>query len=76
MQYIGQLKELRTLLIDNDSAITNAGLQKLTNLKNLEILQMTGTKVTGEGFDWTSNMPVLRNLRVQHTKFADGGVLH
>ena len=53
---IGQLTNLKTLRFTNNGKLTDAGMEKLAGLKNLESFSFVGTQITGRAYakceDW------------------------
>ena len=54
---IGQLTKLKKLSFTNNGKLTDAGMEKLAGLKNLEHFSFVGTAITGRAYakcnDWT-----------------------
>lgn len=47
---IGRLTNLKTLRFTNNGKLTDAGMEKLAGLKNLEQFSFVGTKITGRAY--------------------------
>lgn len=54
---IGQLVNLKSLKFTNNGKLSDAGMEKLAGLKNLETFSFVGTQITGRAYarceDWT-----------------------
>lgn len=59
---IGQLANLKTLRFTNNGKLTDAGMEKLAGLKNLEAFSFVGTAITGRAYakcaGWTKVIKV------------------
>jgi Leucine Rich repeat len=59
---LGQLTNLKTLRFTNNGKLTDAGMEKLAALKNLESFSFVGTAITGKAYakcaDWTKVIKV------------------
>ena len=51
-------------------------LAHLAGLRNLESLELTGVKFTGEGLRWLSGLTELRTLRLVNTAVTDESLGH
>ena len=67
MQYIQQMPNLTKLYLDN-TQITDQGLAKLTNLKQLKYLNVVETKLTIAGLKQLKALPKLEQLFIYQTQ--------
>lgn len=72
MVHVGQLSRLRTLVLNCN--VTDSGLEKLSNLKDLEQLDLTQTKITDAGANSLRNFPKLETLILNGTPITDAGL--
>lgn len=70
-EYISKLVSLKSLFIMGPSQLTDKGLAKLTSLKNLEGLSISGTKVSGEGLKLLKMFPKLMVLHLENLNLED-----
>jgi len=54
--------------------ITDAGLETLAPLENLESLDLSGTKITGAGLRYVSQLKNLSTLKINDTAVGDAGL--
>ena len=70
---LGDLKDLRWLDLINTS-ITDAGLEYLKGMTELEVLYLNGTRITGAGMVNFKNLKKLRWLELAKTSITDAGL--
>jgi Leucine-rich repeat (LRR) protein len=69
MTYVGQMHGLRTLVLNCD--ITDAGIEMLAGLPNLEQLDLTQSKITDAGVAKLRNFPKLNTLILNGTQITN-----
>lgn len=78
MSLFQSLPGLRILRLQNlhgeSAALTDEGIVYLEGLKNLEILDLSGTDITDAGLSHISGLDRLRELRLCGTKITDAGL--
>jgi hypothetical protein len=65
-------------LVELDLACTyvgNAGVAKLTGMRNLEVLYLDGTRVTDVGLKFLATLPKLRSLSLIGDRVTDAGLI-
>lgn len=66
MKYLGQCPNISLLRIETNPKVTDAGLKYLLNLKHLESLDLSGTRVTCAG------LKTLAGLKLKHLFVSQG----
>jgi sulfatase modifying factor 1 len=61
---------------DGNPRITDEGLRHLSEMKNLEILRLSGTNITGKGFSYLTGLKDLRFLGLKDCQLNDAGLAH
>jgi hypothetical protein len=56
------------------TGVSDADLEILSELKNLQVLYLRGTKVTDQGLKQVANLPKLWSLYLDYTKITDKGL--
>jgi len=75
LTWVSSLKKLKQLYLNDDAQITDAGVQQLAQLAELERLDLYGLKnVTDSGLDALTGIQSLKWLRVTKTSVTDAGV--
>jgi hypothetical protein len=72
---IGRLGHLNSLWLNNQCAITDAGLAHLERLNSLKDLQLDDTDVSDAGLAHLRGMTELLKLCISHTRVTDNGIL-
>lgn len=77
LQYLKPLQNLKQLILDDNSSITDGGFVHLKHLRGLERLDVNGCSINGSGFrqfrDPKVKHPGLKVIVAHHTQFAAGG---
>jgi hypothetical protein len=71
------LEELSEQVVDinlGNMPVKDEHLASLKTFKNLEVLNLNGTDVTGSGFVHITPLPLLHSLSISNTKLNDSGV--
>jgi len=71
MQYLGGMKLLRVLDLNNTRVVTMKGIE---NCKALELLSLNNTHVGDEALARIGQLPKIVWLRLRHTKITDKGI--
>lgn len=79
MKWIGQLTALRELRHEAPDkkgipVITDAGLAAITNLSNLELLELEWTQVSDAGISYLKTMKKLRDVDLEETQVTPAGI--
>ncbi len=69
MVHVGQMRKLRTLVLNCD--ITDTGLETLSELTNLEQLDLTQSKITDAGMVYLKNFAKLKTLILNGTQITN-----
>ena len=70
------LPQLRHLVAANSTGVTDAGMEHVTKLKNLESLNLTGTAVGDAGVKQLSRLTNLQLFALDRTAVSDSSVVH
>ena len=71
-----RLKTLKLTPALGTNQITDAGLANITELVNLESLELSRTRVTDAGLVHLQKLAKLKNLALRGTQITDGGLAH
>jgi hypothetical protein len=72
---VAQLPSLRTLVLH--ASITDAELEHIATMRQLESLELSGLDITGEGFRDFANLANLKRISLENSpRFSDEGVRH
>lgn len=71
LRIIGTLRKLQVLSIENNEALTDAGLAHLVRLSTLKELWLNGAPITGEGLKHVARLENLERLHLNGTKVDD-----
>ncbi len=74
MDEVGALSGLKRLSTGNGTRVTDAGVEKLRNLKRLEYLFLGNPKVTDAGVKHLRGLTNLKDLRLPNTRLTDDGI--
>lgn len=76
VERLRELKSLRRLGIGSDHYLSDDGLRHLTDLENLEWLDLSNTSIGDQALARLKNLPRLQYLRLTDTNVSDGGLAH
>ena len=68
------LKGLQTLILYNNTKVTDAGLKELAGLNNLQTLELAFTGVSDAGLKHLAGLKSLQSLNLRKTPVTDAGV--
>ncbi|HEV7403563.1 MAG TPA: G protein-coupled receptor LGR4 [Chthoniobacteraceae bacterium] len=71
---IGQLTTLKALSFTNNGKLTDAGMEKLAGLKNLERFNFVGTAITGAAYAKCVNWDKLTRVSHRGSSINDAGI--
>lgn len=71
---IGKLTNLKVLKFTNNGALTDAGMEKLAGLKNLEQFSFVGTKMTGRAYAKFDGFTKLARVSHRGSSIDDEGI--
>ena len=74
--HVGRLTQLKTFFAWNAIEVTDQGVAHLANLKKLEDVLLTKSKITDESLKVFGAMPKLKYLTLQFSRLSDEGILH
>jgi hypothetical protein len=75
LETVAKFTELRDLGLRGANGITDAGIEKISGLKSLEALWISGTGITDKSLETiASSFPNLRALAVRSNDITDAGV--
>lgn len=74
--HFGKITHLQTLDVNKNAKITNAGIAKLKNLKDLHILQITDTSCTPMCAEQLKAFPNLKHIEVNYERFGKEGLAY
>jgi len=75
LRSIGELAELRELLLDN-ADVTDADLLYLKRLCRVEVLSLDGANITDAGLPYLNSMTALRELHLSRTHVSGASLTH
>lgn len=77
---LGEMKQLRSLVLKKSGferlRVSDAGLKRLHNLSNLEVLNLYGNQVTDAGMTHLQPLKKLRELNLSLLAITDAGLKH
>jgi hypothetical protein len=76
LTYVRGLNALRHLDLANCKQITDAGMEHLTELRDLEYLELDSTAISDAGLSHLKELKRLRHIRLENTRITDKGLLH
>ena len=76
LREIAKLKNLTMLNIGNNRNITDAALEHIKDMNNLQVLNIGATSITDEGLRHVANLENLTSLTLLRTKITDAGLSH
>ncbi|WP_206291522.1 leucine-rich repeat domain-containing protein [Humisphaera borealis] len=74
MPHIAKLTNLKTLRFTNNGSLTDAGMEQLAGLKNLEQFSFVGTKITGRGYAKFEGFTKLTRVSHRGSSIDDEGL--
>ncbi len=76
-EVFSQLRNVRNcLLILHGTPVTDAGLQRLSEMTGLIGLNLHRTRITDSGIEYLNSLTELRLLKLKRTDFTDSGLQH
>lgn len=76
LAYLGGLKQLRGLVLQNCDSVTNAGLGQLKELRNLRVLVIEKSQVNDDGLESLAMLEKLEVLELDHAEVHGPGLQH
>ncbi len=76
LAHLAGLHELTYLGIHAFEGVRGPGLRHLSDLRNLEVLELSYTNVDDDSLKHLSDLSVLRTLSLQKTRITDAGLAH
>jgi hypothetical protein len=74
MPHIAKLTKLKTLRFTNNGKLTDAGMEQLAGLKNLETFSFVGTQMTGKAYAKFDGMTKLTRVSHRGSSIDDAGL--
>jgi beta-lactamase regulating signal transducer with metallopeptidase domain len=74
LKHLAGVTSLREIHIWKAAEVTDAGIESLQDLKNLEVVQVNGSKLTDASLRTLSLLPKVENLSLQGSEFTDEGL--
>jgi hypothetical protein len=74
MPHIGKLTNLKTLRFTNNGKLTDAGMEQLAGLKNLEQFSFVGTQITGKAYAKFEGFTKLTRVSHRGSSIDDEGL--
>lgn len=74
LKYVKCFPEVRSITLAQAIKIQDEDLKYLSNLSNLQSLDLSETKITGEGFKHLNNLPSLGNIDLTASKVTDKSI--
>jgi len=74
MPHIAKLTNLKTLRFTNNGSLTDAGMEQLAGLKNLEQFSFVGTKITGRAYARFEGFTRLTRVSHRGSSIDDAGL--
>ncbi len=71
---LGKLEKLKTLRFTNNGKLTDAGMEKLAGLKNLEAFSFVGTGITGAAYAKCTNWSKVTKVSHRGSSIDDEGL--
>ena len=75
MPNIAKLTNLKTLRFTNNGKLTDAGMEQLAGLKNLELFNFVGTQITGKAYAKFSGFTKLVKVSHRGSSIDDAGLM-
>jgi hypothetical protein len=73
-QYVGRASNLERLFVWDAFPITDRGVKHLHNLRNLEMIHLSNSKITDQSLKVLAKLPRLKNLSLQGNAFTNRGL--
>lgn len=74
MPHIAKLTNLKSLRFTNNGKLTDAGMEQLAGLKNLEQFSFVGTQITGKAYAKFDGFTRLTHVSHRGSRIDDGGL--
>jgi len=74
LEHLKILSEITHLIIKEDVAITDKGIQTISHLKNLKNLTINSPNITDEGLQHINKLTKLVDINLSGTQFSDKGL--